>query len=474
MKRLRMSLTAKMFTAIAATAVLVVAIMALLVASSMRDGFSQYVLTGELAQFDDLAGALGDIYDPEQPDWPELQEGPVTWSEFVRLHLPLKGPHSGMHPLGPPPPELAAGPMMVDQRLTLSDAHGRYIAGAPERQALFKSRRICSADPCDDTNIVGYLGLNAPAFDTIDNFFLRGQYKSLALAALIAVLISAAAAFLVARQLLDPIKRLEGGAKTLAAGDYTARMVQDRTDELGQLIGHFNALAATLQQTEQAERAWISNTSHELQTPLAVLRAQIEALQDGIRKPDRKTLAQMHSALMRLSRLVQDIKVLSHAKESGLGPALGIEDLSEIARDAAAQAQPRLKAKDIHLATELEAASLVICDRVRIGQVIDNLLQNAERYTDSPGHVLMTVEHLDGTVQLTIQDTPPTVPQDIMPKIFDRFFRAEGSRSRAFGGSGLGLAVCKAIVEAHQGRITAQQSLMGGIKITVTLPEANK
>ena len=135
-----------------------------------------------------------------------------------------------------------------------------------------------------------------------DAFFLRRQYLSLGLSAFIAVLISAVAAFVVAHQLLIPIRRLEAGAKTLASGNYAARIKQDRTDELGQLIRHYNALAATLEYTDAAEREWISNTSHELQTPLAVLRAQIEALQDGIRQPDAKTLTEMHAAMMRLSR----------------------------------------------------------------------------------------------------------------------------------------------------------------------------
>ncbi|WP_378943070.1 ATP-binding protein [Paracoccus sp. R86501] len=469
-----MSLTAKIFTAISTSAVLVVAVMALLVASSMRDGFAQYLLTGELARFDDLATALGQSYDPDNPHWAGLQQNPVDWSEFVRMHLPEKGPRGNLPPLGPPPPVFTGDPMMLDRRLVLLDAQGGYVAGAVERLDLFERRPICIGAPCDDENAVGYLGLNAPTFDTSDSFFLRGQYKSLALSALIAVLISAAAAFLVARQFLIPIKRLEGGAKTLAAGDYTARMVLDRSDELGQLIGHFNTLAKTLEQTEQAERAWISNTSHELQTPLAVLRAQIEALQDGIRNPDDKTLAQMHSALMRLSLLVQDIKVLSHARESGLGTHLAPEDLSEIAGNAMMQAQARFQAKGIDLVSELEPSTFVMCDKARIGQVIDNLIQNAERYTDAPGTVLMTVERLDGSVQLTIQDTPPSVPQDVLPRLFDRFFRAEGSRSRAHGGSGLGLAVCEAIIKAHKGTITAQKSAMGGIKITVNLPEASE
>ena len=485
MNRLRMSLTAKIFSAIAATAVLVVAIMAALVALSMREGFSQYLLKAELARFDDLAQALVLAHDPDAPGWPELAAGPQAWNDFVRANSTAIGPDTRpprnpppgpLPPDLPPPDHIAPDPMMPANRLVLLDAAGQRLAGATERSALFESRPVCAADGCDDAGTLGYIGLNAPvlAESSIDTFFLRGQYTSLALSAVIAVMISAVAAFLVARQLLIPIKRLEVGAKTLASGNYAARITQDRTDELGRLIGHYNTLAATLEQTKQAEREWISNTSHELQTPLSVLRAQIEALQDGIRQPDGKTLAEMHAALMRLSRLVQDLKALSHAREAELGKTLHDEDLTAIAREAAESARAALTAKGLELECDFAGTAFVRCDRMRIGQVIDNLLQNAGRYTDAPGRVRMQVRRTGGVVQLIVEDTPPAVHDAAFPRLFDRFYRVESSRSRAHGGSGLGLSVCKAIVEEHGGTIVAERSDMGGLRIVVSLPETQR
>ncbi|WP_165937620.1 ATP-binding protein [Antarcticimicrobium sediminis] len=291
------------------------------------------------------------------------------------------------------------------------------------------------------------------------------------MSALIAIGISAVAAYGVARQLLVPIRRLETGAKTLASGNYASRIKQDRTDELGQLIGHYNTLAATLEQTAKAEREWVSNTSHELQTPLAVLRAQIEALQDGIRQPDDKTLTEMHAALMRLSRLVQDLKTLSYAREAELAPERSLENLSQIARQSAETARSKLAAKGIDLELDLPPQMRVACDRGQIGQVIDNLLENACRYTDAPGRVRLSL-HLDkGFARLTVDDTPPTPPDADLPRLFDRFYRVEGSRSRAYGGSGLGLSVCKTIIEAHGGTISAGRSDMGGLQIAIRLPK---
>lgn len=460
-----MSLTTKIFLAIAATAVLVIGTMALLVGLSMRDGFSHYLLRGELKRFDTLVRELALAHNPETPGWPALAEDPRAWNDFVRAHFSPPG--------NPDQEEVNSDPLMIGDRLALLNVSGLRIAGAPERTATFDQRPICVERRCDEGATLGYIRLNAPVFSdsTSDAFFIRGQYASLAFSALIALLVSAAAAFLIARQILIPIKRLEAGAKTLASGDYSKRIDKNRTDELGDLIAHYNVLAETLARTSQAEREWISNTSHELQTPLAVLRAQIEALQDGVRQPNQETLAEMHAAQMRLSRLVQDLKILTYSRELGLVADLGCEDLVEIALEAVEIARPAFDAAKLEVECAFPETLPLSCDRARIAQVIDNLLQNVARYTDAPGKVRLRLWRADGFAHVSIDDTPPATPDDVLPRLFDRFFRAEGSRSRALGGSGLGLSVCKAIVEAHGGRITASQSELGGLNVTFTLPE---
>lgn len=486
MHRFRKSLAAQIFVAIAATAALIIAIMAMLVAFSMRDGFAQYLLRGELARFDGLERALIRAHAGDTNGWPEFADNTDHWRRFVREHFQPLGPEEGRRPEPPngPPPDRFGGPppprgpargdhLLISGRLMLLDPDGVHIIGANEQSGLSEKRAICVDADCKDGELLGYIGLNAPLVyaNGSDSFFLRRQYNSLGLSALLAVLLSAIAAFFVARQILVPIRQLEAGAKTMASGDYSARIGQGRTDELGQLIGHYNVLAATLERTDKAEREWISNTSHELQTPLATLRAQIEAVQDGVRKPDADTLAGMHAAMMRLSRLIQDIKILSHSREGGLTTALHPEDLNGIVREAASIARPQLQMKEIDLDLDLQGKVLLMCDRVRMGQVIDNLLQNAARYTNGPGQVRLRVRDVGDKVLLRVEDTPPAPPAMDMPKLFDRFYRAESSRSRAFGGSGLGLSVCRAIVEAHGGTISAEPSLMGGLLVNVTLPK---
>ena len=177
---------------------------------------------------------------------------------------------------------------------------------------------------------------------------------------------------------------------------------------------------------------------------------------------------------MRLSRLVQDLKVLSYSQESHFTANMGREDLVEIATEAVEIARPALEAAGIDIHCEFPETLTSSCDRLRIAQVIDNLLQNTRRYTDVPGQVRLRIFGRDGFAHLSIADTPPAPPKDVLPRIFDRFSRAEESRSRALGGSGLGLSVCKAIVEAHGGTISAAASDLGGLSVTFTLPEPRK
>lgn len=479
MTRIQSSLAVRLFVAIAATAVVVVAIMALLVALSMRDGFARYLLRGELSRFDDLTLALAQDYPAAPSGWASLAASPEAWGELVRQKdtppVRPQRPAEGDQPGGPPP----AGPpgmggMSILERLILLGSAGERIAGAPGQSGVIERRAICAGGDCASGAVLGYLALRAPLADVSggDQFFLRGQYASLGLAALIAIAVSALAAWFVSRQILIPIRHLAAGAKTMAAGNYTARIPQDRTDELGQLVGHYNALAATLEQTDKAEREWMSNTSHELQTPLATLRAQIEAVQDGIRVPNALTMSAMHSAVLRLSRLVQDIKTLSHAREGGMTATMRPEDLCHIVLDVTEVVKPHLADKGLTLSLDMPSTAPLICDRIRIGQVIDNLMQNAARYTNAPGTVRLCIFDAETAFHLTVDDTPPGPGPDDIPRLFERFFRAESSRSRAYGGSGLGLSVCQAIVESHGGTISASLSELGGLCVAIVLPKA--
>ncbi|MFD0980609.1 ATP-binding protein [Tropicimonas aquimaris] len=464
---MRLSLTYRLFAAIGLASMLVVVVMALLVAYGMREGFSVYLLKGELRRLDGLAETLAADYDSGAGGWPELEGDPRRWTDYVVRQTSPDG-----RAIPKPPPRGPRRPAPFAERLSLLDAQQQVIIGAPVGAAQVELLPILAPGADADAAPIGWLRLAAPGgvLSETDAFFLRGQITSLLLAASVALAVSAAVALLVARQFLAPIQALETGAKRLASGDYASRIPNDRRDELGKLIDHYNQLAQSLEASEIAQRQWMSDTSHELQTPLAVLRANIEALQDGVRTADARTLGAMDDAVGRLTRLIGDLRTLTHGHETGFAEARSTEDLGLILREAADVIAPDFSAAGLDLSVEAGEGVLMRCNAQRIRQVFDNLLGNALRYTDAPGRVVAIVEEDARQVRITVTDTPPAPPEEAMPHLFDRFFRAEASRSRAHGGSGLGLSICAAIVEGHGGKIHARKAGSGGLQIEILLP----
>ncbi|HEY6894862.1 MAG TPA: ATP-binding protein, partial [Rhodanobacteraceae bacterium] len=280
-----------------------------------------------------------------------------------------------------------------------------------------------------------------------------------------------ALAFALARWLLEPVHALAAGTRALAAGDYARRIEIARSDELGRLAGDFNDLAATLEQHRDARRRWGADIAHELRTPLSVLRGEIEALQDGVRAPTPAALDSLGAECERLGGLIEDLYQLSLADAGALEYRFGRIDLGEIVRDAL-DLQNRASADaGLTLESEIEATP-IRGDARRLAQLVANLLANARRYTDAPGCIRVQARATAGGARLIVEDTAPGVPAEALPRLFDRLYRVEGSRSRAAGGAGLGLAICRAIADAHGGRIEASPSPLGGLRIVVDLPRS--
>ncbi|MEP3276564.1 MAG: ATP-binding protein [Stappiaceae bacterium] len=495
----RLSVTKKLFAAIAVTTIIMIACMAGLIAYSMRAGFSQYLLEAQLDRFDRLVVALEETYVSTQNSWPGF-EGRGTWHAFVRQHLgsppgdrrpgrradpnpAVKGPaiqdrRDNGPAGGTPPPNRRPGksrprdPLQLGGRLALLDVQERVIAGQLQENAAIAKRAIEIVGSSGTPRTVGWLAISEPegGAASADNVFLRGQFRSLIMTSLLAIVLSAGAAFFLARQFLTPVSAIMRSTQKLAAGNYATRMDNTRGDEFGMLINHFNQLAESLEVAEKAERQWISDASHELQTPLSVLQAEIEAIQDGVRKADDRTLVDMHTAVMRLSRLVGDLNALSHAREGRLLTLMAEEDLSAIAKSAVDGIRARFAEKGLSLSLDVDNDVVLPCDRLRIRQLLDNLLENARRYTNVPGKVVLKVRQSGDRAVVELDDTPPAPPAETLEKLFDRFYRAESSRARQHGGSGLGLAICRAIVVAHRGSINAKISDLGGLKVSVSLP----
>jgi two-component system sensor histidine kinase BaeS len=305
--------------------------------------------------------------------------------------------------------------------------------------------------------------------------FLEQLRSSLWLIVAVAVALSALAAVLLARHFRQPIRQLAEGAGALAGGRYDVRLPGTRSDELGELARHFNALAQQLGSAESARRQWVADTSHELRTPLAVLRAQLEAVQDGVRSATPETLEAMLRQVLALNKLIDELYALARADVGALDCKPAPLELWQFATAHAQGFEGRLQAAGLALEFGAPPArTLVLADPDRLRQVLDNLFENSLRYT-APGGRLRLHAHADAAgLQLVLDDSAPGVPDEALARLGERFYRVDASRSRAHGGAGLGLALCRRLVEAQGGSLAFAHAPLGGLRVTLSLPAAER
>jgi two-component system sensor histidine kinase BaeS len=307
--------------------------------------------------------------------------------------------------------------------------------------------------------------------DDTDRHFQERQFKATWSIGAFSIVFAALVAVLLARVFLAPMRRLAHATHRLAAGDYTTRVKVTSGDELGRLGEDFNRLAVTLEKNEQLRGNLVADISHELRTPLSVLRAELEALQDGIRSLTPDSLKSLQAEVSMLSKLVDDLYELSLADVGALAYRMTEVDIGGLIHAVAGAFQERLTAKDLSLELDIaDNAPPVRGDPQRLRQLLNNLLENSLRYTNRGGTVRIAVAcHGANELRIDLQDSAPGVPEELLPRLFERLFRVDTSRNRETGGAGLGLAICQRIVEAHEGRIVAKPSALGGVWIELTL-----
>jgi two-component system sensor histidine kinase BaeS len=356
-----------------------------------------------------------------------------------------------------------------EARVVLLDVNRDVLFGFPH---MFKE--IGYKPLKHNGEIVGQLGL-APQkrlADMLQLQFIKEQKTTFGLIALGIVLLAALLTLPITSRLVRPVKTLAAATRELTSGNYKVRTPVTSEDELGQLSRDFNVLADTLEQNEKARRQWVADISHELRTPLAVLRGEIEALQDQVREVTPQTLKTLHGEVLQLNRLVSDLYELSMSdlgaltyKKEMIAPIDVLEKTVDIF-------QQRLDAHNLRLVVDLGAGAGVelLADQDRLQQLFTNLLENSLRYTETGGRLELRTGSDGHHLTVHILDSAPGVPPSELPHLFDRLYRVESSRNRAIGGAGLGLSICRNIVEAHGGIIEAQPSPLGGLWQTVTLP----
>jgi two-component system sensor histidine kinase BaeS len=367
------------------------------------------------------------------------------------------------NPARPPP----ADPFGFGPRLSFQDADGHHIIGPPNPgPGLVRTVEV-------DGRVVGTLTLiplrQIPSTNAI--VFVRDQIRDILWLAAILILLSALLAIWLARRLLRPVAALRGVTEQIAQGKLDARAPVIGRDELANLAEHVNAMAQALETNEQQRRKMLADVSHELRTPLTVIRGEIEALQDGIRQADDKALESLHVEVLCLNKLVDDLHQLALADAGDLHYARDQVDLVHLVGDVAERFKPRAEKAGLNLMTKLPAKALPVhADTGRLTQVVTNLLENSVRYTDSGGNIVVSLRQDGRHAELCIEDSAPGVPDGAHVRLFERLYRVDQARSRGRGGSGLGLSICKSLIEAHHGKIVAMPSSLGGLKLLIRLP----
>lgn len=320
--------------------------------------------------------------------------------------------------------------------------------------------------------IRGYVGIKVtpPVRQKTEIRFISGLLESFALIALTLALSCILLAWYLAQLFSRPLQCFADATRQLSTGRLDTRVPICTRDEFGQLARQFNHMAGQLEHIDQNRREWLADVSHELRTPLALFRAELEALQDGIRPLTKDGLIPLLKTSARLESLVEDLHQLALTdavpQQRHQQPVRLDQLIAE--RLVAWQADFSRAGLALH-GSALAYNCQVQGDPRLLGQVFDNVMANTLRYTDAGGRLEVLLLKESNSYQVIFRDTAPAVDETLLERIFERFFRVEASRNRCHGGSGLGLAICRQIIQAHAGEMWAQPSPLGGLEIQIRL-----
>ncbi len=277
------------------------------------------------------------------------------------------------------------------------------------------------------------------------------------------------------RRALSPVRALSAAAEKLGRGDLAQRVKPSSQDEIGRLGHAFNRMAEDLETAERQRRALLADVAHELRTPLSNIGGYVEAMRDGLAEPSADTLEIVRQQVAQLTRLVEDLRLLTLAETGELRLDVQLRRMDELMERVSEAFGPRASAKGVSIrcetATDVPLASM---DRGRVEQVMYNLVDNAVKHTPEGGSVTLAVAGgRPGYVRVSVRDTGEGIDGEALESVFERFYRVDPSRSRVTGGAGLGLTIAKQLIESQGGRIWTESELGRGSAFIFELPSAD-
>lgn len=432
---------------------------------SFDKGFVSYATERDRDFLEQMANRTANLY-IYYDDWYFLVQESRMEREWYQAKL------ENLRDLVPPPStpnlDLIYPSQYYRQRFLLFDQNQQPIIG----KIRFSDAETYAVKV--DKEVVGYVGLRSIRELVQDQTlrFVRQQGEAFLLISAFMLAIAALLTWPLAQWLSRPITSMQRATKKLAAGKYDTRITVKGSDELASLSCDFNNLACTLEHTREARKRWVADTAHELRTPVAILRGEIEAMQDGIIKPSPDSLASLHQETIHIARLIDDLNQLSMHDMGSLNYEMDDVSINDILEQTVqSMTLPFSEAGlDLDYVCTQKKPIIMNADSSRLHQLFSNLMNNSLKYTNAPGKLTVKLEKKSKKAIVLFEDSAPGVCDEDKDRIFEQFFRVENSRNRTTGGRGLGLAICASIVDGHQGTISAYHSPDGGLGIKVEFP----
>ncbi|SFN21628.1 two-component system, OmpR family, sensor histidine kinase BaeS [Dokdonella immobilis] len=461
---LRLPIGLRLFATIASAILILAAIGLQLIRWSVFDGSGAPRPTADVAVLDQLANDLEQRY-REHGGWTFVPPATALQASWMReqVRRAMDARHDAEDPL----PGLGT-------RIALLDRHEDRIAGLLARRVVvaFASIDTIRRTLMIDGEVIGHLVLAEPGNpdDALAVAFLIERQDRLLCVLLAGILLSAVLAALLADHFRRPIRRLLESVRQFERGRFEARSGVHRTDELGELANAFDRMAARLAEVEAMRKRWVADTSHELRTPVAVLRAQLESMQDGIRSATPANIDLLLRQVGALGHLVDALHALSLGDECQSALVAEPCDLWSILRETSDAFSERARAAGLLLETRTpREPGMVLGDAEQLRRLLANLIENSIRHTAAGGRIDVCAHTDADELHVVVDDSAPGVAEADRARLGERFFRVDPSRHRNSGGSGLGLALARQIVTLHGGRIEFAESPQGGLRVSVVL-----
>jgi len=477
---MRLKLSHKLGMIMVTTVILSALISAVIISFNTRSAFMKLVRENDIQTARSIARSLEAYYD-QFGTWEGIEELLENPFRIMQDH----GGMNQMRNMGPMGSRFQRGPEGRSLfRVLLTDEQGRVIAHTFEEVPTDQLGRHVIEEGIalyNDGEKIGFVFVGSmveTAFGPFQRAFLTSVYRSILFASLIVgLLLPIIAVFLMRRHITYPLKELTEATHRIARGDYSVSMQNRRTDEIGELAQNFQQMTGELAAADEWKKKLIADSAHELRTPVSVLQGNLEMMLEGIYPINRERIQGLHSEILLLKRLVEELQDLAHAESGFASYDLKTVDVKALLNTTIENFRTRAAEKSIDLQLTLPEYTVEMdADQDRLKQVIINVMQNAVHYSPEGGVIdVVLYKNSDELIVCAVEDNGVGVKKEEREKVFERFYRVQHDRNRKTGGSGLGLSIAREIIRGHGGNMYFEDpKINNGARVVIKLPISNK